>query len=820
VERSDVADSISSFGELLKKHRSRAGISQEELAERARLSVKTVAALEQGVRHKPYRHTIDRLSDALGLSAHQRLELERAAGAPDEAASRPNNLPSQLSSFVGREHETATVRNLIFKHRLVTLIGSGGVGKTRLALQVGAHFSDAAPDGVWFVDFAALANPQLVPHTIAAAMGVQITRNRLALESLVTQLKSKALLLILDNCEHLIDEVAHASNAILQHAPGVRILATSREALRITGEQSYRVPSLDVPPEGARAMAAVDALQYSAVALFIERAAATDNRFAMTDELTPTVVDICRRLDGIALAIELAAARVNVFSPKKLQQSLRERFLVLTGGNRAALPRHRTMSALIDWSYDLLTEKEQTFLRMLSIFADRFTDDLLFAFFAHDDAIKRDGVIELLTSLVDKSLVLVEGVSDEVPRYRLLDATRQHLLEKLVQRGEYNEVARRSALSLLACSSPLDTVLQVLPDQTWRKLPAIGIGNWRAGMEWALGSSGDVRIAQELAASRGVMWYLQSPGEDSYWLGKALEACNSQTPPALRAKLELAVARSAVAMGEVQNPAALEAARRALELAQKAGGELDACEARAYLGLFLLFARRVHEGRAHLEEALAAARACDARYLIGFAMHGLGIASFMERDWESTRRWFGAALELYKRAGSERHAAQIALSLAETEYMSGNLEIAAQLASEAVETLRVSGSPVTLTLALSYWSTYLGATGRPDEAWDAAHEALLLARDAGMPVRIAHALQHLAAAAAMRKSNLEAAASILGFVEARLRELEPERQEIDQAEYDRVLQLLREQLGTDMRELMEAGAHWSEDEAISEALKI
>jgi predicted ATPase/transcriptional regulator with XRE-family HTH domain len=987
VERSaDTGAQPLSFAELLRKHRAAAGLSQEELADRALLSVKTISALEQGIRQKPYRHTIANLADALGLSGGARIELERAgarsaspiaepvqrvtlllakcdtdkdtteaaqfdqivsriigthdgrplnvsrsevggsflrpANAVNAAASiqrqqpqvkivlhtgsfdvmrashmgsalaraarllevahegqilvsaaaedllgsdlpgavhldslglhrlrdlavaenvyqlivpgvtashpplgtlesLPNNLPAQLSSFVGREHDVAAIKTLLAAHRLVTLVGTGGIGKTRLALHVAADMIEAAGQGVWFVDFAPLTNSSLVADTIAAALRLQAPAGGRSLETLITYLNQKPSLLILDNCEHLIDEVATIADALLQHAPGVRILATSREALRLGGERAYRVPSLEVPPPGGLdSLKAEDALAYGAVALFVDRATAADCQFALTEELVPTVVEICRHLDGIALAIELAAARVNVLSPKTLEQSLRERFLVLTGGNRTALPRHKTMRALIDWSYDLLNEKEQRFLRTLSIFTDGFTHDLLIGLCEHEGSTTKDDIFELLASLVDKSLVQTEVLTDGPERYRLLDSTRQYALEKLSEHGEHDAVAHAHTLALLDLSRRFDSVLELKSDRLWRNLTAVGVGNWRSAMEWALLSGGDVLAGQELAASRGVSWFGQTPGESRHWVQDALQACTDDTPLALRAKLELAAARFATALGRLDSTAALEAAERALMLYQRAQDDLGVAEAQSYVGLSLVFRRRTVEGKHLLEDALRTARARDAQWLIGVATNALAAAHSLEGDLSTARALFRDALNLFKPAECERYAAQIATGLAETEYFSGNIQTAVDLSREAAQLLRANRSWVSLANALCNCSAFLITLNRFDEAHEDALEALQLSRETGMSVRVVQVLQRLAAIAALRGIHLRQAASVLGFVDERLRELENTRQVLEQQEYDKVLLVLRKELGSSLEELMELGARWPEDRVAAEALKL
>ncbi|MGA8476212.1 MAG: adenylate/guanylate cyclase domain-containing protein [Candidatus Cybelea sp.] len=355
--------------------------------------------------------------------------------------SLPNNLPRQLTPLIGRDDVLAEVEPLVLEQPLVSLVGTGGIGKTRLALQIGADLLDRVGDGVWVVELAALNDAASVVNAIASTLGLREQGDRPMLDVIEHYLRPRQLLLILDNCEHLIEEVARIADAILRTARDVRVLATSREPLRIAAERVYPVPSLAVPLGDA--LTASDALQYGAIAFFAERARASDAKFALSDDSAPIVSEICRRLDGIALAIELAAARVKVMAPRQLAQKLDERFRVLTGGNRTALPRQQTMRALIGWSYDLLSEQEQKLFRFVSIFVGGWTLAAAEKV-CTDETLDALCVIDLISSLVEKSLVVAE-VEQDSTRYRLLESTRAFGLEKLEQNGEREMLARKHA---------------------------------------------------------------------------------------------------------------------------------------------------------------------------------------------------------------------------------------------------------------------------------------------------------------------------------------------------------------------------------------
>ena len=337
--------------------------------------------------------------------------------------SLPNNLPQQVTSFIGREAQVAQVKALLTKTRLLTLTGAGGSGKSRLSLQVAADPLDGEGDGVWLVELAGLSDPALVPQAVTGVLGVQEAAGKTVQQALVDWLKPKRLLLILDNCEHLVAACATLAADLLRNCPNIHILASSREPLAVAGEQTYRVPSLSLPdPKQAQTVEGLS--QYEAVRLFIERAQAVQPSFSVTDASASAVAQVCFHLDGIPLAIELAAARVRSLSAEEINARLDNRFRLLTGGLRVALPRQQTLRALIDWSYDLLTETEKSLLRRLSVFAGGWTLEAAEVVCA-GEPVEDFEVLDLLTALVDKSLVVAEPAGDGT-RYRLLETIRQY----------------------------------------------------------------------------------------------------------------------------------------------------------------------------------------------------------------------------------------------------------------------------------------------------------------------------------------------------------------------------------------------------------
>ena len=414
---------------------------------------------------------------------------------------------------MGRERELGEAAALLGAHRLVTLTGPGGTGKTRLALQAAAEVLEAHPDGVWLVELAALADPALVPQAVAAAVGVREEPGRPLPATLTDALRPKRLLLVLDNCEHLLDACARLADALLRACPHVRVLATSREALGLAGETAWRVPSLTVPDvaDTQHAPDVADVARYAAVRLFADRAAAVQPEFVLTDENAAAVAQICARLDGIPLAIELAAARVRVLPPRQLLERLDDRFRILTGGSRTALERHQTLRAAVDWSYDLLTEPERALFARLAVFAGGWTLEAAEQVGA-GEGIESPEVLDLLTRLADQSLVVAQEQPDGTARYRLLESLRQYGRDKLAARAEAPAVRDRHLAHFLALAERADPGLYGPDAPAWIERLEVEHDNLRAALDWALGPAagqGQAARGLRLAGALEYFWFLR-----------------------------------------------------------------------------------------------------------------------------------------------------------------------------------------------------------------------------------------------------------------------------------------------------------------------
>src|ERR1700719_3799018 len=408
-----------------------------------------------------------------------------ALAPPLPAAENPTNLPSPTSGLIGREAELAEAIALVTAHRLVTLVGAGGIGKTRLGREVARQLLPRFADGVWVAELGLLSDPDLVPVTVATALGLELAAGPVTPERVAAALGAKQLLLVLDNCELVIDAAASMAEVLLRANPTAQVMATSREPLRAEDEYLYRVPPLAAPPEGTEDIE--DLLGYGAVQLFVARVRATEPHFAPDQRIAGDIAAICRRLDGIALAIELAAARAAALGVRGVAAHLDDRFHLLIGGRRTALPRHQTLRSTLDWSYDLLPERERVVFRRVSIFADGFglKAATAVAVSAASDVI--DGV----ANLVAKSLVMAD-VPGATARYRLLESARAYAREKLAESGELEQVARAHAEHYRNIFVRAQTEWETRPTLEWLAAYGRRIGDLRAALDWSFSPQGDI----------------------------------------------------------------------------------------------------------------------------------------------------------------------------------------------------------------------------------------------------------------------------------------------------------------------------------------
>ncbi len=492
----------------------------------------------------------------------------------------PNNLPVQLTSFIGRKEELLEVKRLLTTARIVTLLGSGGAGKTRLALQVAADLLETHPEGVWLVELAPITDPALIPQAVASALGLREPARQVT-DALIDFLQPKSLLLVLDNCEHVLSASADLVALLLRRCPTLRVLATSREPLGIAGEAGYRVPSLSIP-DPHQPLRPETINQYAAVRLFVERAVFYRPGFAVSAANATALAELCRRLDGIPLALELAAARVRVLSVEQIAARLDDRFRLLTGGARTALLHHQTLRAAIDWSHDLLTDDERILFRRLSVFVGGFTLDAAEGVCA-DNAIGQTQILDLLTHLVDKSLIVVDAGSDVEARYRLLETVRQYALDRLVESGEAAAVRTRHRDVFLALAERAEPLLQGPDQKIWLDRVEVELDNLRAALEWCRIDPDGIEAGLRLAGA--LWWFCEVRGywtEARQWLKDTLSR-GEPSASAARIKALNAAAGLALRQGDRKETAAL--AEQALVLSRQSGDKRGAASCLVILGI-------------------------------------------------------------------------------------------------------------------------------------------------------------------------------------------------------------------------------------------
>jgi len=647
-----------------------------------------------------------------------------------------HNLPIQLTSFIGREKEIVEVKRELLGDRFVTLTGPGGTGKTRLALQVGAELLELFPDGVWLVELASLSDPMLVPQTVAAVLGIRESAGRPILTLLTDYLRNKELLLILDNCEHLLSSSAQLVTTLLQTCPYLCILATSREALNIPGEFSFRVPSLSIPE--ARQLPSLAALtQYESVQLFVERAEIMQPGFALTDTNAPAVAQICQRLDGIPLAIELAVARVKVMPLEQVTARLDNRFRLLTGGSRTALPRHQTLRALIDWSYDLLSEAERTLLRRLSVFAGGCTLEAAEAICA-GEGLERDEILDLLTQLVNKSLVISDHESEAEARYRLLETIRQYGRERLVEVGGGEKVRDRHLMYYLKFAERTEPELRGPHQIAWLDRLEKEVDNLRAALEWAL----DVNVDAGLRMASALLWFWhirshKSEGID--WLERALSAemreRNSAPLPPTRA---LTRGKALNAVGSLMvmhgnSDRGCELSEESLKLHQKLGP--SGRQGIAYALWNLAQGAGYHEdferAKTLAEKGLRLFREVGDKFGMAQCLDHLGHFEVARSNYVQAKIIWEDDLALRKQIGDKDGVAWMLFCLGNLAFWQGDYERAKALYIESQSAFREVGNKWAVSFALSGMGSAVLAQGEFERAVKLYEEALAFGRDMG-----------------------------------------------------------------------------------------
>jgi predicted ATPase len=675
---------------------------------------------------------------------------------PPEAAPARHNLPVEVTSFVGRERELAEIRGLLASTHLLTLTGTGGCGKTRLAVKLGETVLADFVDGVWLVELAPLAEPSLIPHFVATAVGVREIAGRDLTPVLVDGLRARHLLLILDNCEHLISDCAQIAETLLRGCPHLRIVATSREILGASGETVWRVPSLPVPdPRQLPSDSAerVDLVGSSeAVRLFVERARQVVSDFRVTPGNATVLAEICFRIDGIPLAIELAASRLRTISVEQIAARLDSSFRLLTGGSRTALRRQQTLQALIDWSYDLLAREEQAFFRKLSVFVGGWQLEAAGAVGAGEG--RTGDVLDLLAALADKSLVAVETTTGHAPRYRLLETLREYALERLVASGDAETIHTAHATYYLALAEHLRLDQRDQWDYVHTGFVE-ELDNFRAALRWFADTDGWDGCVR-LVGSLGTYWYGAGfLDESSQWLEQALQHA-TDVPLAKRGRVLEGLGGLAFARGEFTTAESI--LRESIRLGQDQGNPREVSRALETLGALLRDRAELGAALPVLQESLRLGREVGDQWRVSAALFQLGLLARQQGDFQQAEELLGECLRVSRSVDSlPGFEGMIYYNLGLAAEDQGDLPRARSLYCESIPLARASGFRWIFPYVLEGFVTLAARKGQAERAMVLAGAAATVRQHSGNPIppamkprldqAIARARQDLGAAA-------------------------------------------------------------------------
>ncbi|HEY3211524.1 MAG TPA: AAA family ATPase, partial [Actinomycetota bacterium] len=618
------------------------------------------------------------------------------------ATGRPRGLPRELTSFVGRRRELREVKETLSSTALLTLTGPAGVGKTRLALRAGADLRRAFPDGVWMIELADLHDPALVTQAVAQGVGYRDVSSRWLVSSLADFLATRRLLLILDNCEHLLDACAVLVDALLSSCPDLKILATSREPLGIGGEATLQVQPLAVPAVGG-APPTEALLQYEAVSLFVERAKAASATFDLTPQNGMAVATLCQRLDGIPLAIELAAVRMRALTVDQILNQMGDRFRLLTTGSRVASPRQQTLRAAVEWSFGLLSGEERIAWRRLAVFAGGFDIEA-----AEDvcagDGLPREAVLDLVAGLVEKSLV-TRVQSGPGARYRMLETIRDFGLDRLRESGEEPALRRRHRDWCMGLAREVrDQSLGAFQAEWWRRA-SIELPNLREALRFCLTTPGEVQAGLSIASDLRFYWAWAAGNarEGRRWLDDLLELDPAFTP--VRA---MALASSAfLAVLQTDFAAAAERAEASRALSTEPGADPVSCFIRVVMGLGALFERKLEQAADLLEEALRGWERLGDRYHLPMTLNTLGAVWSFRGDSARAVELYRASASISKELGDRYFQASASQIEGMERWKLGELESAAALLGEAVRLQHGLGDmyQVAMSLEAMAWTT-------------------------------------------------------------------------------------------------------------------
>ncbi|GGF28288.1 transcriptional regulator [Aliidongia dinghuensis] len=739
-------------------------------------------------------------------------------GPPSSVSVADTNLPLPLGPLIGRTAELVTLSDHVCRRRLVTLVGTGGIGKTRLAVELGLQLSKEFPDGVRLVDLASVTDPAKVPGTTAAALNVPLddalADNALApTEAIAAAIGPRRMLLILDNCEHLIEAASTLAATLLGRSPGLSILATSQESLRIPGEQIYRLAPLGLPAADADAREIIgNGMAFGAIELFVERARETDARFVLDSRNAASVVEICRQLDGIPLALEMAAARLPLLGIDGLRAGLGDRLEMLRRNPRAGEARHMTLGAMIEWSHGLLDAAERRVFRRLAIFVDSFSLDAAVA--VAGDGASRWEIIEILERLVGKSLLSIEDGAP--PRYRLLETLRIYGMARLEESDEREATIARHARHFADLFDQAHEQWETVADAQWVEIYRRELGNVRAALDWATADPAHARLAATIAGPFAIVWYnLGLIAEGRRYAERILATLGRDASPAAARFLRF----SNYLWDSSDRRRSLGLLEQSAGLYRQLNDQTDLAPVLATISRLYLRMGRGAEAEAALGEAeallLATDRGADTRKksLLGVVTTRSTLA-YHRRDFAENARHLARALELAEALGDSVRIANILANMAENEFLGGAVDRAISRGREALALMRSTNRSTHREWALANLAAYLVARGDLGEARTLAEEALGEAqKSGGLIVRLC--LQHWALIGA-REGRYEAAARLLGFVDHGYREAGERREPTEELIHDALQRALAAAVPPTRLDAWAAeGAQWSEPQAVA-----
>jgi predicted ATPase/DNA-binding SARP family transcriptional activator len=732
-------------------------------------------------------------------------------------AAVPTNLPIQLTSFIGREEEIRQAQDMLDKARLLTLTGVGGCGKTRLALQVAANLVEEFPDGVWFVDLAPRADPALVPPSIAGVLGVREQPGHSLSESVAEHLRAKNLLLILDNCEHLLEACAQFADGILRAAPQVQLLVTGRETVGIQGEQVLFVPSLQVPdshsPADIEELARVESVR-----LFVERATAVCPQFELTNANAHAVAQICQRLDGIPLAIELAAARTRALSVGEIARRLDERFQLLIGSGRVTTPRHQTLRAALDWSYNLLSTPERLLLHRLAVFTGGWTLAAAETV-CSDEHLPRGEILESLTRLVDKSLIVLDSSERGASRYRMLETIRQYAHEKLRESDDAMRVRQQHFDFFLELATEAGPQLTSTERGVWLERLDAEHDNLRAAIRWSVERC-EIESRLQLVGVLADFWH----GRGYFTEGRAhLEQALAARQPLETAPHSPALAKALDGAGMLawmQSDYAVACPR--LEMSAKMWRELGNKWELAYPLMILAWTEyqrgNYSAGTVLAEESIAVSRESGNDRTLGLALTYLGVVALDRGDYATANRNFEETEPLVRASGDKWNLASTLTWYGHGKLAQGEYTRATELGKEALVLYREVGEKWGMAWALHNLGYVARAQGDYAQAITHLKDSLALWQELGNPFGLLQVLAGFAAVMLSRGYRARAA-RLFSATDALLGTLGAKLYPLDQSEYERNLAALRAQLdAATFATAWEEGHALNLDQAIALAL--